>query len=243
MACDEVEPASKKPRTENIPAPSPLPAASPATGNNKVFGGDSADAAKDLYDNWAKKYDADLESWGWTSPRRVAEFLGELGCGPLQHVLDAGCGTGLSGAALKVAGIGSEGGIVGIDISQASLDIANAKGVYATTVCGNLEEPFALDAATFDAVVCSGVSSYIRHFDKFLFEVCRVLRSGGVFVMTHRYDFWDTDEHKCRSTITAMADKNAWSIERIGEPEFHMPNNPDPVHSSKRIRLLAFRKS
>ena len=46
---------------------------------------------------------------------------------PDGHVLDAGCGTGLSGKALHAAGFRR---LTGIDISQASLDVAAQAGVY-----------------------------------------------------------------------------------------------------------------
>merc|ERR1711988_821136 len=148
----------------------------------------------------------------------------------------------MSGMALQSAGIGSQGGIVGLDISQASLDAAKAKGVYKSTVCANLDEKLPLETASFGAIACVGVTSYIQNFKLFFGEVSRTLAPGGLFVMTHRADFWDQDERGCRSEVTALADVGTWTVEHVGEPEAHMPDNPDPVHSAKRIRLLGFRK-
>jgi len=202
----------------------------------------NAEGAKQLYDEWAGGYDDALQSWGYPAPRRVAEVLAEMGVGASQRVLDLGCGTGMSGAALLAAGIGKDGGLVGTDISQASLDIAMAKGFYASVVFANLDEPLPFDGATFDAVACVGVLSYVERFDVLFPELARVLRPGGVFVTTHREVLWDNDERECRSAASAVADRGIWSIERIGEPEAYMPKNPDPDERAKRIRVLGFRK-
>lgn len=210
----------------------------PALGNTPK----TAEGAKQLYDVWAKDYDASLESWGYPAPRRVAEVLSEFGCGASTHVLDLGCGTGLSGAALRAGGIGTEGGVVGTDISQASLDISLAKGLYTRTVFANLDEPLAFDGASFDAVACVGVLSYVERFDVLFSELCRILRPGGVFVATHRDILWDGDERRCKSSAEELVKNGTWSLLREGEPEAYMPDNPDPAESSKRIRLLVFRK-
>ena len=62
--------------------------------------------ARELYDEWAPKYDATLLSWGYQAHRRVAEQT-LLRCGndlqmmqgPAHCVVDLGCGTGLAGEA------------------------------------------------------------------------------------------------------------------------------------------------
>ena len=202
----------------------------------------TAEGAQELYDEWAASYDGALQSWGYPAPRRVAEVLSDLGCGPDTRILDIGCGTGLSGAALNEKNLGTLGGIVGTDISQASLDLALSKGMYASTHRTNLDEQQPFDDASFDAVGCVGVLSYVERFDVLFPELARVLRPKGVFVTTHRDELWDTDDRGVRSVAEALARKGVWSIEMIGEPEPYMPNNPDPVESAKQIRLLAFRR-
>ena len=40
-----------------------------------------------------------------------------------------------------------------------------AKGCYEATVVANLDEPLAFPAASFDALVCTGVLEYVERFD------------------------------------------------------------------------------
>ena len=86
------------------------------------------------------RYDACLLSWGYNAHSKSASLLASLvtgvgggvfGTTEACRVLDTGCGTGLSGEALRSAGFGPA---AGIDISSASLDfIRRTKpGVYDT---------------------------------------------------------------------------------------------------------------
>ena len=55
------------------------------------------------YDSWAKKYNDDLEEWDYRAPAYASKLLEQYV--PRNHtILDAGCGTGLTGKALKIAG-------------------------------------------------------------------------------------------------------------------------------------------
>jgi len=201
----------------------------------------TATGAIKLYDEWAGSYDAALSSWGYPAPARVAALLASHGCVASSRILDLGCGTGMGGEALRVAGLGAD--IVGTDISTASLDLARAKGVYADLVPANLEEPLPFASSSFDAIVCVGVLSYVERFDLLLPELARVLRPGGVFATTHRTELWDGDSRGCRTAADALVRQGVWAIESIGEAEPYMPENPDPAESAKTIRLLAFRRA
>jgi SAM-dependent methyltransferase len=203
----------------------------------------TADGAKQLYDEWASTYDAALESWGYPVPPRVAEVLTSLGQTDASRILDLGCGTGLSGAALRTAGLGTKGGVVGTDISNESLEISRAKGLYADVCWADLEQPLPFDAESFDAIACVGVLSYVQSFDSLFPELARVLKPHGVFVTSHRTSLWDEDERGCQTAANALVAAGAWTIESIGAPEAYMPNNPDPIESAKTIRLLVFRRT
>src|SRR5690242_17029495 len=75
----------------------------------------------DRYDEWAQGYDDDLAAWSYQAPAVVAETVvsrhPEAG-----WALDVGCGTGLVGRALRERGF--TGQLRGLDISQASLEVA-----------------------------------------------------------------------------------------------------------------------
>lgn len=115
----------------------------------------SPDETRALYDDWAARYDADIAAWGYVTPARVATALAGTGLTKDAPILDFGCGTGLSGAALKAEGFAT---IDGTDISEAMLEGARARGVYRRVWIGT---PGLLSIAPGDyaAIVAAGVVS------------------------------------------------------------------------------------
>jgi len=94
---------------------------------NKVYDARTADETRDLYDAWSTGYDSEVAENGYATPRRVAEALYAHLPGSVAPILDYGCGTGLSGLALKLAGFDR---IDGADLSPEMLVQAQAKTVY-----------------------------------------------------------------------------------------------------------------
>ncbi|MGR3435543.1 MAG: class I SAM-dependent DNA methyltransferase [Shimia sp.] len=86
----------------------------------------SADETRALYDDWAEAYDADVEGAGYATPGRIAAAL-VGGLREDEPILDFGCGTGLSGRALRAAGFSV---VDGCDISPEMLARAEASGAY-----------------------------------------------------------------------------------------------------------------
>ncbi|WP_316014160.1 class I SAM-dependent DNA methyltransferase [Roseobacter sp. HKCCA0434] len=80
-----------------------------------------------LYSDWAESYDAELEASGYASPRRCAEALAACDAPTDGTVLDFGCGTGLSGGALKRAGFET---LDGCDVNADMLAKARERGIY-----------------------------------------------------------------------------------------------------------------
>ena len=89
------------------------------------------------YDEWAKGYDADLASWSYQAPAVVADIV--VSRDPQAGaVLDVGCGTGLVGRALRARGFAGQ--VLGLDISQASLEIARQGGAYDSVEQADLQQ-------------------------------------------------------------------------------------------------------
>lgn len=126
------------------------------------------------YDAVAEWYDATLagDSPFARVPRETAlRLLGE----PSGRLLDVGCGGGSHTAAFTAAGWSA----VGIDPSEAQLELARARGC--DVVQGRGEElPFA--DASFDAVVSLWTHTDVDDWSRVLREVARVLRRSGRFV-------------------------------------------------------------
>ena len=72
----------------------------------------TTDETRDLYDRWAETYDTELiDENDYAQPRRCAEMLARYLKTREAEILDIGCGTGLSGAALREAGFGIVDGL------------------------------------------------------------------------------------------------------------------------------------
>ena len=80
-----------------------------------------------IYAEWADSYDKDVADWGYATPGRIAMALRLSGANSEKPVLDFGCGTGLSGTALKAAGFRQ---IDGPDINPEMLKKARERGIY-----------------------------------------------------------------------------------------------------------------
>jgi predicted TPR repeat methyltransferase len=172
----------------------------------------------DRYDEWANGYDDDLASWSYQAPARVAATVvshhPEAG-----SVLDVGCGTGLVGRALRARGF--TGQILGLDISQASLEIAQQCGAYDSVEHADLQQrlPFADDWV--DALVCAGVMTYLPEVEAVWREFARVARPGGLVVATQREDLWHT--RRCQAVVDRLKDGGVWTPLEITGPAPYLP--------------------
>ena len=97
---------------------------------DKVYAARNEDETRAIYDAWAASYEAEVAQNGYVTPGRCAEALAGVTGDLTAPILDFGCGTGLSGLALKLAGFTT---IDGVDLSAEMLAQARAKGVYRET--------------------------------------------------------------------------------------------------------------
>jgi SAM-dependent methyltransferase len=188
------------------------------------------------YDDWAGEYDDTLRSWGYDAPERAARLLLDLLGTDAACVLDAGCGTGLAGAALRTAGFG--GRIVGFDLSPASLELAAARAVYDDLVVADLQVPLRLADDAVDAVLCVGVLTYVPDTEAVWREFARVVAPGGAIVCTQRADVWD--ERRCHATLDRLERDGTWTAVHLSPPVDYMPGNADLGHDIG-VRYLAAR--
>jgi len=174
------------------------------------------------YDVWAEGYDTDLARWHYVAPREAAARLKSRLAGFTDaRILDCGCGTGLTGEALRDAG--SEGPLIGLDLSRKSLAMAAHKGIYHRLEPADLNTRLPLDANAVDGALCVGVLTYVEEAS-LLREFTRVIRPGGVVVFTSRDDFYTA--RGIDGVIAGLADEGRWSVLDISEPMDYLPGNP-----------------
>ncbi len=175
------------------------------------------------YDALADDYDRQLRGWGYEAPEVGARLLAEnLDGFAGAHILDCGCGTGMTGEALRAAGAG--GVIDGIDASEASLVVAREKGVYDSLAPADLNRPLALADNAVDGVLCVGVLSYV-HEEPLFREWMRVARPGGVVVFTCRDDFFA--ERGYAATLERLEQEGGWHRVALTGPMPYLPDHPE----------------
>src|SRR3954451_12689930 len=162
-------------------------------------------AVAQRYDEWARSYDDDLSAWSYQAPATVAETV--IARRPAaESLLDVGCGTGLVGRTLR--SLGFAGRIVGVDISQASLNLADQSRVYDLLEQADLQQRLPCDDEVFDVVVCVGVMTYLPDVEAVWREFARVARPQGIVVVTQREDLWS--ERECRAVVDRLQADGVW---------------------------------
>ncbi|MGC4109234.1 MAG: class I SAM-dependent methyltransferase [Nocardioides sp.] len=171
------------------------------------------------YDAWAQQYDADLSAWSYRAPDVVADLVMR------EHpdaasILDVGCGTGLVGRALRDRGFA--GRLRGLDLSRASLDLAEQGGAYDAVEEADLQQRLPVDDGSVDAVVCVGVMTYLPDVQAIWSELARVTRPGGLVVVTQREDLWV--ERECQAVIDRLQQEGAWTPLHVDGPAPYLPD-------------------
>src|SRR6056297_150599 len=121
---------------------------------DRVYGEMAPEETQALYGAWAATYDTEIAANGYATPGRVADALFRHLPEPDTPILDFGCGTGMSGLALKLAGFTT---IDGMDPSPEMIDGARRKGVYRTLSLLDLADDDPIPAGAYRAIACIGV--------------------------------------------------------------------------------------
>ena len=197
-------------------------------GHNSIIRGDgkiSLDGKTNAkaYDAMASEYDEQIMTWGYEAPVQAVRLLAKfLPAFKTAEILDCGCGTGMNGAALRAAG--ARGMLTGLDVSEASLEIAGAKKVYDKLTTADLNQLLAIDDNSVDGVLCVGVLTYV-HEERLLREWKRVIKSGGVVVFTSRTDFFES--RKFSDTLAVLEAQGNWSNLHISARMPYLANHPE----------------
>lgn len=129
-----------------------------------------------LYAGWAHDYDGDLAvKYDYVYPARIAALFDENGGrGP---VLDAGCGTGLVGAALRCDPVD------GVDLSPEMLQMAKSKAAYRNLDEADLNRRLPFDDGAYNGVVSAGVFTEGHVGPEALDELIRVAAPCALFAL------------------------------------------------------------
>lgn len=130
----------------------------------------------------------------------AADLVALTGAGPGARILDVGTGTGV--AAEAAAHVAGEGGLaVGVDKAPSMLAVAHrSRPNLRLAAAEAIQLPFR--DATFDAVVASFVLQEFKRYDTALFDLFRVLRSGGRFAAST----WTSEEDELQTTWRSLVE-------------------------------------
>ncbi|NOG69052.1 methyltransferase [Roseicella sp. DB1501] len=141
---------------------------------------DRAPAAyvRGLFDQFAPRFEAELTGrLAYRTPALLAALLPAAGIAPQRRlrVLDLGCGTGLSGAALAPFARRLEG----LDLSSRMLAEARRRGLYDALHEADLLDWLPRQAAGFDLVAAADVLNYLGDLAPALAGIAAALAPGG----------------------------------------------------------------
>lgn len=169
-----------------------------STGGNphleRAYSLNGPDDVRELYDEWARTYDDELtgEEQGYVAPGFAADTV-SAAAGVDGEILDAGCGTGLTGVELHRRGATR---IDGLDLSDGMLDRARATGAYRDLATADLTQPIEVDDDRYDVVVCVGTLTHAHVGPEVLAEFARITRPAGFVVATVLADVWESGGYR-----------------------------------------------
>ena len=132
-----------------------------------------------LFDQHAEAFESILvDQLEYCVPLMVRERIQALKLGPFKKLLDLGCGTGLTGGALRDIC----GEMVGLDLSENMVEIAHEKDLYETLYVAEAAD-FLEDSedGPFDIVAATDVLPYVGFLEELFFGVADNLEKGGYF--------------------------------------------------------------
>ena len=147
---------------------------------DKVYA-NTSDDTRDLYAQWSASYDQEVAENGYATPSRAAKALASHVKDLRTPVLDYGCGTGLSGMALRKVGFSN---LHGIDVSKEMVTIANDKKAYQTLRVFDPDAEPPLKTGEFEIITAIGVigigAAPLTIFD----TIISLLVPGGLFAFS-----------------------------------------------------------
>ncbi len=168
--------------------------------NNAYYEKRSSEEVLQFYEDWAGVYDEELTENDYRQPVRCAEALKALLPDTDASILDAGCGTGLSGLALAHLGYSN---IDGCDFSPGMLKKAAKTDVYRKLFTADLNKTMACADDSYDAVAAVGVFSFGHIAPDAMDELLRITKAGGPIVMGFN------DYYYQEGSLTAKLDRLA----------------------------------
>ncbi|SOE16824.1 methyltransferase family protein [Hoeflea halophila] len=201
----------------------------------QVYAARNAEELGAAYAAWAAAYDRDTLAAGYCLPFQVLAWVARHvrpDAGPL---LDAGCGSGLSGPYLKALGYND---IEGLDFSAEMLKLAGSREAYGALKRATLGEGLPWDDNHFAAFFSTGVFTEGHAPASSLNELCRITRPGGTAIFTVRDKIFHSGGFA--STIDDLSGRGIWRrLEQSPPFRAFALDEPDVLVTAHVFKVLA----
>lgn len=178
------------------------------------------------YDTLAQVYEEKVLNWQYACHQVAAELMAKFVAAD-GKILDLGCGTGLAGQALREQGYQT---IIGVDISEKSLEIAREKHIYTALYKADIQQELPFQDNEFDGIISTAVLTNMET-SNVLYEFCRVVKPGGYLVFTNREDIHY--QKKFDVTLQQMESEGILKPAYLSPPQPYLPNNHDYAENIK----------
>lgn len=203
---------------------------------DQVYHAKDRDSLKAIYDSWAETYDADLIGTGYLHTPVITGLV----CRHVKRkdaaILDAGVGTGGTGAVLNLLGYNN---LTGLDMSEGMLAKANSRKCYADLRIGVLGERLDFLDRSFDAIISTGTFTLghapARAFD----ELTRILEKDGVLLFTIGTVIWEEQGFKAKLNQLVQAGELA----PVEQTPIYCPMPYSPAENGYTTRAHVYRRA
>ena len=170
-----------------------------------------------FYEDWAETYKTDTSSIEYQGPQIAADLLAEVRGSNAEKnrhcaVLDAGCGSGFVGEALRKQGYES---IDGFDLSIEMAKLASATGCY-RRVKDNVDMMKAdhiYSAESYDVVTSIGVFTLGHVPPEALTILLKLVTKGGLMIISTRTHYYDQTHFQ--TLVDDLVDSNRLKLIKL----------------------------
>ena len=182
--------------------------------------------ALSLYQHWNAQYDADMQEWGYSTPKRVASIIRDADI-QASDILDVGCGSGL--LARELCPVLSETTrLHGLDVSAPMLALAKELQLFSSlSQCDMGARPWPFADRQFRVAAFSGSLCYCDDKEAALSECHRVLERGGLCIISTSLEL----EKKLR---TMLRDSGLWKDIHHSAAEMYMKTNTNKIYTARK---------
>jgi len=187
-----------------------------------VYGKKTVEDQRQIYKDWAETYDVDTTTeFGWIGFKPAAAEFAKRIENKFARILDAGCGTGLSGMALADAGYTK---IEGCDLSPEMLSKAKEKGVYMSLTEVDLTKDIQI-TEPYDGVFSCGVFGFGPPYPEDLRHITALLKPAGYAVVTVNGKGWI--EKDWEEELSRAVERYSLSLEEVVDIKYLENENID----------------